>query len=197
MSRSGRQRTAESRSPAVCFWTVLLILLAPGLHCTAHAQHPSASEHAIKAAFIYNFTKFVSWPATSFSAPSVPFKICVADDAGISAILRDTIRGKQVAGRAVAVVSVRDAMEASACQILFITHLNNDERNRLLAAVKGKPVLTIGEERGFSGRGGIINFFTANDRVQFEINVNAARQSELEISSRLLSLARIVKGVQP
>lgn len=172
---------------------VLLGLLLTG--SSAAAQHPVSSEQALKAAFIYNFTKFITWPSTP--SPPSPFRICVSDDAGMVTALNDTIRGKQVAGQSIAIVSLRDTKELPACQILFLTHLPPDERSRLLAAARGKPILTVGEEKGFATRGGIINFFTSNDRVQFEINVDNARRAGFEISSRLLSLARIVKEIQP
>lgn len=184
------------RFSAIFLCAALLSVLLPTTPCTAHDRH-SASEQAIKAAFIYNFTKFVSWPSQSFPSSTGSFTICVAGEPAMLSTLSETVRGKQAGGRAIEIVPLRDPKDASACQILFVSRHIPETQNRLLTAAKGKPVLTVGEEKDFTRRGGIINFYIANDRVQFEINTDNVRRSGLDISSRLLSLARIVKEGQP
>lgn len=174
--------------------TALLLTLTASI--TA-AQHIPPAEMTIKAAYIYNFTKFVTWPPQALPKPAAPIRICVSDDRQMTDTLIATVKGKNVEGRPLEVLALRDVKDPVSCHILFLTHLETDQRSQLLGKVRGKPVLTVGDEKGFAARGGIINFFVADDRVRFEINIDTARKSGLEISSRLLNLAYLLREKQP
>jgi hypothetical protein len=157
------------------------------------ARAQSLSEYQVKAAFLYNFAKFVEWPPNLFNDPRDPFVLCVAGDDPFGNLLDGIVLGKTANGHPLAVRRLRREQEARSCQILFVS---SSERNRLrpvLKSLRGASVLTVGETDGFAQEGGMINLTLEDNRVHFEINVAAAERAGLKISSKLLSLARVVR----
>lgn len=150
----------------------------------------SAPEYEVKAAFLYNFAKFIQWPAEK--APDATLRLCLLRDDPFGASM-DAVKGKAVGDRRLEVSLVTAPSAAAGCQILFIPRSQAGDLDRVLATLKGSPVLTVGDTRGFAERGVIINFFIENQKVRFEINVDAARRAGLSISSQLLKLARITR----
>lgn len=159
----------------------------------AAAEEP-AREHRVKVAFIYNFAKFTRWPAGSFADGEAPLEFCIYGEdpfgGALDAVAGKTIRGRQVAVRRIA------AVEAGAgCHLLFIGASEAGRLTGILAVLKDWPVLTVADMPGFSRAGGIINLKTVEeDRLRFEINTGTARRAGLKISSKLLSLAEIIKN---
>jgi hypothetical protein len=150
-------------------------------------------EYQVKAAFLYNFAKFVEWPADSFKTAKAPILVCVLGHNPFGSGLEDLIRGKSIEGRAFAFRQVSDAPEASGCQILFVSSSDGKRFRSLLGRLKPAGILTVGETQGFASGGGVINFKLDGERVRFEINVEAAEHAQLRISSKLLGLAEIVR----
>ena len=155
------------------------------------AQGTVASDVAVKAAFLFNFAKFTEWPALP---PSAPISICIAGDERIAAALTQTVRGQEISGRALAVV-LRPADSASwqACQLLF-TGTDAQLSAGALIVMKTMPILTVSDRKGFSQAGGVIELYVEGGRMRFAINVDAAEDSGLRISSRLLALAKVVRN---
>ena len=150
-------------------------------------------EYQVKAAFLFNFAKFVEWPPEAFKGPGDPFTICVAGENPFGSALENAVKGKAVGSRGFAVRLSPNGRDVKGCQILF-TALSDRKRVRaLLDVLKGSNTLTVGENDGFAADGGIVNFKLDGDRVRIEINIKAAEQEKLQISSKLLSLAQIVK----
>ncbi len=149
------------------------------------------SAYRVEAAYIYNFAKFIEWPAQNFHGSTVPMQFCVLRDHLFELELSRILKDKTIAGRALQVVQVEDGEQSRHCQVLFI---NSSERKveQVIEAVQGTSVLTLGETENFLKQGGIIHFVLENDRVQFEINHKAANKAGLYISSRLLAVARQV-----
>jgi hypothetical protein len=150
-------------------------------------------EYQVKAAFLFNFAKFVEWPAKSFPKPSDPIVICIVGQNPFGDHLKQAIQGKVWEGRTFAIVQIADLPPNSRCQILFV---NSSERQRfrsIAGSLKGSPILTVGETPGFIDDGGIINLKLEGGKIRFEINIEAAEQAQLTLSSKLLSLAQIVK----
>ena len=168
--------------------TVLLLLL-PGPHLLC-AQ--TVNEDQVKAAYLYNFSKFVEWPAQAFASPVAPIRLCVLNNPAFESELNPIVRGKIVGGRAIAVIPVQNAEQARQCQILFIASSQDRQSRQIIDALRDSSVLTVGESAGFVEKGGIINFVLQDDRVQLEVNHKAATQAGLHISSRLLSVAKRV-----
>jgi hypothetical protein len=164
------------------------LLGASSRPCEA-ADAPSR-EYVIKAAFIYNFLKFVDWPPASGGGP---ITIGVIGSNPFGAALTQ-LNGKSVKGRTIAVRQLNTVAEAEGCQVLFIPASDADRQRQILEALKSSSVLTVGESKGFAQRGGIINFVVQDDRVRFEVNPSAAERARLSISSEMLKLAHIVKS---
>ena len=177
----------------ILFFTLLLIS-PPGLR-VATAQ--DMEEYAVKSAFIFNFTKFVQWPENTFSGDKQVYHILVFGSAEVARQLI-AIDG-QNNGKGIIRVhhsnpeTVEKDETFPQCQIVFISkEIHPPECQRILRHTEGKPILSIGETRNFSRMGGIINFFTKDDRLHFEINAQTARLCGLQISFRLLRIAFIV-----
>ena len=144
----------------------------------------STLEYRVKAAYLFNFARFVEWPATALG--NGPFRICVAGRNPFGTVLEETVRGEEIAGRP---IEVRVILEPEAgCHIAFIAR--GAATPAYLRAYHGAAVLTVGEVDGFINEGGIINFVLEGNNVRFEIGNEVAHRSGLRISSRLLRLAR-------
>jgi hypothetical protein len=164
-----------------------------GMPLVAPVRGQGVEEYRVKAAFVYNFAKFVEWPSQAFKTPEDPMVVCVLGHNPLGNALENVIRGKSIEGRAFAFRQVSDAEEANACQILFVSSLDGKRFHSLCGNLKPAGILTVGEAQGFASGGGVINFKLDGGRVRFEINVDAAEHAQLHISSKLLSLAQIVK----
>jgi YfiR/HmsC-like len=175
---------------AIRLVTVVFAGILPALCAPAQVL----DEYQVKAAFLYNFAKFVEWPPEAFRTPKDPILVCVLGRNPFGNALEDAIRGKSIAGRTFAYRHVSDAESASACQILFVGWEESKHFRALLESLKPMGILTVGEAQGFAAGGGVINFKLDEGRVRFEINVDAAEHEQLHISAKLLSLAQIVKS---
>ena len=162
-----------------------------------HARGQEIEEYQVKAAFLYNFAKFVEWPSEAFKTPHDPIVVCVLGRDPFGSALQELIHGKSIEGRAVAFRQVADAPAASACQILFVCSSESKRFRALYGNLKPEGILTVGEAQGFAENGGVINFKLDGGRVRFEINVDAAQHEQLRISAKLLSLAQIVRTEKP
>lgn len=153
------------------------------------------SEYAVKAAFVYRFSEFVEWPPSSFKSGDSPITICVLGENPFGTSLQQMTSGKVFAGRHFAVKQLQDAALApAACQLLFISRSEKARLRSVLTALGKAPVLTVGDTGGFAERGVMINLFLERGKVRFEINARAAERAGLQISSKLLSLAKLVSG---
>jgi hypothetical protein len=158
----------------------------------ARAQSPTAGEYQVKAAFLFNFAKFVEWPTSSFSDASAPLRICVFGRDPFGEELRNITREKTVNGHRLEVSQVLDLGVARTCHILFIASSETARLKQIFESLRGTDALTVGDTKGFVEQGGMINFVLENSRVQFEVNRKAAEQGGLKISSKLLSVAKLV-----
>ncbi len=174
---------SRARRPALPFLLLALLLAVPGL---LGAQ--TVSEYDVKAAFLYNFTKFVDWPASAFPDPE-NLKICVLGDDPFGKSLR-SVAGEQVGGHKLTVTQTDSLARPTGCQVLFISHSERERLPQILAAVRGAPVLTVGDTKGFADDGVIINFVLEGSKVRFEINTESADRAGIKISSKLLQLAK-------
>ncbi len=149
------------------------------------AGQPS-TEYRIKAAFLYNFTSFVTWPE-EFSGKT-GFTLCVFGNDPLGNLL-DKLAGKSVKNTQLVVRRLQSLALLDECQLVFISEMSSDQLDPALALLHELPVLTVSDTRGFTERGGIIEFRIIENKVRFDINNNAAESAGLNISSKLLSLA--------
>jgi hypothetical protein len=174
------------RKSIVFFLSAFLLL---GLCSQAGAQQNL--EYKIKAAFLYNFAKFVEWPNLKNADPSLPFVLGVLGDDPFGSEL-DVIQNKIINGRRISIKRFSSLNDYEPCHILFI---NPGEKNILketLLWLKNKDALTVGDAADFAKAGGMIGFVQKQKKVRFEINIAAAENKGLSISSNLLKLATIV-----
>ncbi|PYX78527.1 MAG: DUF4154 domain-containing protein [Acidobacteria bacterium] len=178
----------------------ILAMLTASAAPDARSQDTSASsEYLIKAGFIYNFANLVQWPAATFPQPDSPIVIAILGQDHFGTTLDRVLQGKKVNGRPFLIKRLKSVpellksvAELKEYQILFISSSEMPRLAEAIQIVKGIPVLTIGETPGFAKNGGMINLILEDNRVRFEVNVEAAKEADLNISSRLLALARIV-----
>jgi hypothetical protein len=168
----------------------LRIWLCAGLIATgASAADLVSTEYSVKAAFLLNFTKFIAWPTLPASEEG-PFQICVLGDDPFGGALNRIAEGEFVNGRRLEVVRIRREEHAH-CRVVFVGPSESDVARAL--ASFGPGVLTVGESEKFLHDGGMIAFVIENRRVRFDVNLGAASRARLQISSRLLSVARSVE----
>jgi hypothetical protein len=177
-------------------WRISFLLVSFYLFANTTQKAMSQSEegpaYTVKLAFLYNFTKFVEWPATSYRDAGAPLVICIAGHDPFSSDLEQELRTRTARGRSVEVRTPRPTDALSGCQVLFVPVTEKDQ-NRIVRDLNGSSTLTVGETEGFASRGGVINFTVQENKVRFEINELAADRAGLKISSKLLSIAKIVK----
>ena len=153
----------------------------------------TVGEYQVKAAFLYNFAKFAEWPEQTFKTDRDPMRICVLGENPFGSALAEAVSGKTVLGRAFVVADISDARQTGDCQIVFISSSERKRLRSILQEMRPTGILTVSEMEGFAAKGGMVNFKLDDGRVRLEINVEAAGQAQIHISSKVLSLAQIVK----
>ena len=161
--------------------------------CAAHAQQ--ASEAAVKAAFLYNFISFVEWPTNKVAGTNTTIVVgCLQDDPAAPVLAR-ALEGKP--GRPIKLVVFKEKEDPGECHLLFIGRARKAQVDDTLARLQKAPVLTVSEIDLFAQRGGMINFVRHERAFRFEVNLEAADRAGLRISSKLASMATIIKTASP
>jgi hypothetical protein len=155
------------------------------------AQPTPFEEREVKAVFLLNFVQFVEWPSSAFEGPDSPIVIGVLGDDPFGRLLDDVVQGEVVKGRPVTAARFRRVEDVKTCHVLFVSPSETAAYDRILTALSGRPMLTVGETGTFTSRG-MIRFLTERNRVRLEVNLAAAKTAGLTISSNLLRAARIV-----
>jgi len=174
---------------------LLLLFGIPALAITPlRAQSVISREYTIKAAYLYNFGRYVTWPKECFATAQSPFVIGVLGVDPFGDALDSIAAGKRVGGRRIVVRRFASLGEWEFCHVLFVPR-STDPQQQLdtIARLRSAHVLLVGETPGFARRGGSINFFVEQNKTRFEINQEAAEREQLKISAKLLSLARLVR----
>ncbi len=162
--------------------------------CTVprNARGQVLNEYEAKAAFLFNFVKFVEWPAHAFADSNAPLIIGVVGDDMSSRVIEELIDGKIAGGRRLVVRRFPSFKALTYCHMIFVRSSEND-RTRQTLADANPGALTVGETEGFAGLGGMINFMIVNGKLKLEINQASAERAGLRISAKLLSLASVVR----
>ena len=156
---------------------------------TPYAEAQGAREYELKAAYLYNFAKFVEWPAGTFSDDNAPMIVGVVGEDPFRGSL-DSVVGKSANGRQVVIKRLKATEDLKSCHVLFISSSEKKRLPLIVASIDGASVLTVGEMEGFTSNGGMIRLTMEDNKVRFEINAGTARRARLRISSKLLSLAK-------
>lgn len=168
------------------------LLLAAGL-LPASAAAQQATEAGIKAAFLYKFAGYIEWPANAFAAPEAPFVVGVVGSEEVAAELERLVPGRSINNRPVVVRRLREGESPKGAHILFVGRGEPNVRAIVRAAQQNGALIVTETERGLEA-GSSINFVLVEDRVGFEVSLDAAERSGHRISSRMLAVARRVVG---
>jgi hypothetical protein len=155
----------------------------------AAADDAAIDEYKVKAAYLYNLTKFVTWPDSSFS-DRTSFVITVLGADPFGPTIDQLLADRTAVGRNIRLEHEDTVQHLHRCQILFISRSLQPEVETILAQVAGRPVLTVSDMAGFEDKGGIFTFYLEGPNVRFDINQNAAHKAGLQVSAKLLSLAK-------
>ena len=154
------------------------------------ARGAVTKEYQVKAVFLFNFAQFVQWPPKALKG-SEPFCIGVLGEDPFDGFLDETVKGEMVDGHPLVVRRFASVEEVKKCQILFISRSEMGRLDAIFAALKGRSILTVGDDEGFIRKGGITRFVMDQNKVHLRISPNAAKREGLVISSKLLRLAEI------
>jgi hypothetical protein len=155
-------------------------------------QPTVSKEYQVKAIFLFNFSQFVEWPASSFSDAKSPLVIGIWGDNPFGSYLKETINDETVKGRPLIIQYCRNTEDIKSCHILFFNERTGNKAEQILTGIKGKNILTVSDADNFIQQGGMVRFFTENNKIRMQINTKATGASNLTISSNLLRLAQII-----
>lgn len=188
LRRDSSRWKRATRAVAGCLLAILCVVLL-----AAPAGSGSLDENQLKAAYLYNFARYVEWPDSAHATASSALEIGVVGDGPVSELLKKTVIGKRVGERSLRVVNFKSSSQGRKSHILFVAGQHSGaELERTIANLKGTHVFVVAEAAGFAKRGGIANFIVADSRVRFAINQKAAEKAGLKVSSKLLRLAELV-----
>ncbi len=173
----------------LCASFVLLITL--GNSASLHAESNPA-EYRIKAALLFNFAKFVDWPAKAFEDEKEPMTFCTVGQDPFRGTLDEVVSGKMIGSRSIRIQHYKQPLHVHGCHILFIGSEQKKNITSILDGLKHSAVLTVGESSRFVQQGGMIGLLVEDDKLGFAINLDVARAAQLSISAKLLSLAKTV-----
>jgi hypothetical protein len=170
--------------------TLVAALLALASASTVASQ--SVTVPALKAAFVYNFAKFTAWPADAL-APAQRLHLCVVGDNQVADALEQVIKGRVVEGHELTVQILKPDGPLRSCHLLYVGGLDAKGVRQLLGTLHDAPIFTVSDSERFAEAGGVAQLILENDRMRFAINVAAAQRGRLQLSSKLLHLATIIK----
>jgi hypothetical protein len=170
----------------------LLILLLS--LCTLPALLAQSREYPLQAAFLFNFAQFVEWPAQAFPATNSPIVIGILGEKNLfGSSLSDLTKGELVHGHPIEIRLFRSLEQIDTCHILFINPIPTDSLPPIIEQLRERPILTVSDMEDFAKKGGMIRFVTVQNKIRFRINVQAAKEAGLVLSSKLLRLSELVQ----
>ena len=171
---------------------LVIILIVWSNSSVLTAQIAPSQQHQVEAVFLFNFTQFVEWPANNFSTPETPLVIGVLGKNPFGTYLNETVSNEKVNQHPLIVQYYNTPEEIKTCHILFINLPETNKLEQVVTSLRGRNILTVSDAPNFLKQGGVIRFFTKDNKIQFQINPEAAKASDLIVSSKLLRLAEIV-----
>ena len=168
-------------------------LLAAACAGPAAAAPASQIEYQLKAGYLYNFAKFIEWPAPPLAAGAA-FRVGVLVDENACAIIADTLRGRMIGDHPIEVVLLTPDSDPTGCRVVFVPRASSLTPAQFRERRPDAPVLLVGEKDGFAAAGGEIGFVPRGDNLRYQVNLSAAQRAGLKLSARLASLAEIVRA---
>jgi len=152
------------------------------------AETVKLSENEVKASYLYNFAKYVEWPAAVFPRENSPLTICIVGKSPMNEVI-ESLAGKSIKNRRLVIRQFSRIEDLSDCNILFINATVKTSITQILASATSRPILTVSDQNGFAAAGGMIEYVPVGSKIRFKINNRAAKQVNLQISSHLLRLS--------
>jgi hypothetical protein len=174
---------------ATCLLLVMLFATAKAAGVRAEG---SPSDYEVKAAYLYQFGKFIEWPERDSTRAAADFSICVLGTDPFGAKLDQTVAGRTIQDKPVTIRRLSAVSEALTCNVLFISSSERSRLPQILKVVEAESILTVADMRDFVSRGGMIDFQLINNRVVFEVDLPAVERASLKISSQLLKVAKVI-----
>jgi len=171
--------------------SIYILVLVFGISPAA-AQSADNREYQVKAVFLFNFTQFVEWPPQAFAEQASPFIIGILGKDPFDGFLEETIAAEKVNGHPLVIQHYKNIEEIKTCHILFIAQPEINATGEAMKNLNAKSILTVSDKIDFIQEGGIIRFITKDNKIQIQINAEAAKEANLIISSKLLRLAEVV-----
>lgn len=153
------------------------------------------SEYQVKAAYLYNFAKFIRWPESAFVGNDAPLIIGVLGQNSFAGKLMP-LSSRMVRNRPIEVKYFKTLKEVQSCHLLYLNISEYGKLESILAKLRCRPIITIGDDQKFASRGGVIQFVTVRGRLRFIINLDVAKSNRIQIDAQLLSLATEVVGAK-
>ena len=173
----------------------VLWLFFSGL-CASPAQATTFEESDVKAAFLYYFFHFITWPERGSESAKTPYEFCVVRQGPVVNALELVLASPKAAKTAVNISEISDAQKVSSCDYVFIDSASEEYAQTIIATARGEAILTVSDVEGFAGMGGMIELKHSSNRISVLINVDALNAQGLKASSKLLKLATIIATLQ-
>jgi hypothetical protein len=190
-----RHQHVLPRAPAcrrTLIWLVPAVVVSM-LVSPSQAQTSRPTEYQVKAAYLYNFGKFVEWPVAAVQPSGDSFDICVLGEDPFGASLDRAVANETIAGKHVVARQIPLPQDAAHCQVLFISSSENKRLKQILVSLGAASVLTVSDLPGFTEHGGMVQFVMEDNKVRFEVNSTSAQRAGLTLSSELLKVATTVR----
>jgi hypothetical protein len=156
------------------------------------AQSNKSREYAVKAAMLFNFTKFVEWPESAFDNPQASIVFGIIGDQRLGFDLQRMASGEKVQGRSIVIRNMRFGDDLRGCHILLVGASERQHTAQILAGLQAVHVLTVSEIDGFADAGGAVEIVMEGDQARFVVNLDVARQRNLRVSAKVLAMARVI-----
>jgi hypothetical protein len=170
---------------------LVMIVLTLCYPCSGWTESNQLNEYEVKTAYLYNFVKYVDWPAAAFSRENTPLTICIVGKSPMNEVI-ESLSGKTVKNRKLVIRQFSRIEDLSECHMLFVNTTVKTPLSQIIASASARSILTVSDSKGFAAAGGIIEFIPVGGKIKFEINNRAALLVNLQISSHLLRLATTI-----
>ncbi|HBG07868.1 MAG TPA: DUF4154 domain-containing protein [Geobacter sp.] len=188
----GEMRRRPRRLPWAGCWAGLGLLFLSCLPCfAAGREFAKANPSQVKAAFLRNFARYVTWPAHAFAEDRSPWNVCILGRDPFGEVLENTFRGRTEQERPFEIFRADALDKLPSCQIVFVAYKEAAKRRAALTELKNRPVLTVGDAPGFLQEGGIVRF-QVEDHVEISVNLDQARSVSLKIQTKMLEVTHEV-----
>jgi len=197
VARASRGNHSPARAAGSTARLVMALIAGGGMLLRAASGSPigEEEEYRVKLGFLYNFAQYIQWPPEAFSSETAPLTMCVAGPNPFEHGAEQSLQKRTVGTHPIVLKKLKADEDPRGCHVVFVRAGEKRTALSVLKALNGAETLTVGESPGFADLGGIINLTIEENKLRFEINLDVAVRNRLKVSSKLLSVAKIIKVV--